>query len=84
MMPATKLKRAEQSIAPMREDLPPETLAAIEEITAALRAIDQRLDYLAKGDVIRRQQAKAVHRDVPEAPLIAPRKVRGNKNYTGL
>ena len=49
-MPVSQLKRAEQSIAAMRDqqELPPQALLAIEEIVTAIRAVDQRLAVLER------------------------------------
>ena len=50
-MPSSQLKRAEQSIAKMREaDLSPEAADALEEIVGAVRSIEKRLTDLDKAN----------------------------------
>jgi hypothetical protein len=50
-MPGAQLKRAERAIAAIREqgELPPETTEALDEIVAAIRTVEGRLDALEKG-----------------------------------
>ena len=48
-MPSSQLKRAEHSVAAIRQaDMAPETAAAVEEIVAAIRTVERRLELLEK------------------------------------
>ncbi len=53
-MPSSQLKRAERSIAAIREqaELSPGTADAIEEIVAAIRTVERRLEMLEKGQLL--------------------------------